>query len=404
MALSQKRNSNSFESGKLLQSEQFSLVLNDLIRKSERIDVAVMFVRYSGLWLIRDSLIKALEKRSIIHILLGLDFFLTDIKVLKYLHKLMCKYYNLKVRVYQSPHNVTFHPKFYLFSTKKIATVVLGSSNLSQGGILDNIEANIISTDPLLAVELSKYFNRLFKSTEEGGNSIELCSDIIKKYHKESEKVRNVPQKIKNSNKRLLTLIRRPVEIKLHRLKELLKDASSFAMTEEFIEERKNRSRKIETWYHTLDIPKFKNISREGWNSLYKEGSIGGLNPIWRDRLWRNKPKLVRNLTFICNEQFPIEVRVENILRHDLYLKGFNIGTITKILTIFDPDKYGVWNNRATEFLKRYSAEITTGVTVGRKYKTWLSLLQKIRKCGYRNLAEVDYFVWRYSYDREKRK
>lgn len=48
-----------------------------------------------------------------------------------------------EVWVFNVPGSSTFHPKYYLFERQHHATVIIGSSNLTQGGLFRNFEVNL---------------------------------------------------------------------------------------------------------------------------------------------------------------------------------------------------------------------------------------------------------------------
>ena len=51
-----------------------------------------------------------------------------------------------EVRVFHNNHGPTFHPKMYVFSNNRNAEVIIGSGNLTRGGLFENYEASIALT------------------------------------------------------------------------------------------------------------------------------------------------------------------------------------------------------------------------------------------------------------------
>ena len=51
-----------------------------------------------------------------------------------------------QVCIFHNENGPTFHPKMYVFSNDRNAEVIIGSGNLTRGGLLDNYEASIALT------------------------------------------------------------------------------------------------------------------------------------------------------------------------------------------------------------------------------------------------------------------
>ncbi|WP_420452365.1 hypothetical protein [Ilumatobacter sp.] len=103
---------------------------------------SVAFARWSGLFLLDESLQTFAGRRgtSIVGYV-GTDLGGTTIEALTYLSELR----NGSIYVVQSNMNrVIFHPKVYEFSGPDGWLLAVGSSNLTMGGILGNVEASAI--------------------------------------------------------------------------------------------------------------------------------------------------------------------------------------------------------------------------------------------------------------------
>ncbi len=110
--------------------------------------LAIAFVSQPGLAVIQEALTKALEQRAQIEFLVGLDWQITEPSALSELYQLSQRYKNLSLYCYASPQiGAFYHPKIYLFQkSKDTATCIIGSSNLTRGGLIKNIEANVCVT------------------------------------------------------------------------------------------------------------------------------------------------------------------------------------------------------------------------------------------------------------------
>lgn len=107
-----------------------------------RFRFSVAFARWSGLALLDEDLQAfALRTRTGIEAFVGIDLGGTTIEALTYLYELP----KTRVSVVQSNMNgVVFHPKVFDFSGPAGSLSVVGSSNLTTGGLFSNIEASLV--------------------------------------------------------------------------------------------------------------------------------------------------------------------------------------------------------------------------------------------------------------------
>lgn len=129
------------------------------LSSADEIDISVSFVRYSGVQLIVDQLRKFLERGGKARLLTSTYMGITQPEALKSLSKLK----GLHCRVQSS--RIGFHPKMYLFFSEKSQCWV-GSSNLSKGGLVSNIEANLMSNNPSTIREIRRGFDELWSRAD----------------------------------------------------------------------------------------------------------------------------------------------------------------------------------------------------------------------------------------------
>ncbi|EKQ72679.1 hypothetical protein HMPREF1391_00314 [Helicobacter pylori GAM100Ai] len=125
-----------------------SKVINEGLRNSLDTHIAVAFLKYSGVEIVQDALINSLEKGAEFEIIVGLDFKTTDSKSIRFLLDLNKTYKKLKFYCYGDKENnktdIVFHPKIYMFDNGKEKTSIIGSANLTKGGLENNFEVNTI--------------------------------------------------------------------------------------------------------------------------------------------------------------------------------------------------------------------------------------------------------------------
>ena len=115
------------------------------INQATRIDIAVSFIRSSGLELIKPALEDALEADVKIRIITSGYLHITEPKALRVLMILQEK--GAQVKIYESG-NTAFHMKSYIFvhredRSSKDGVAYVGSSNISHSALNHGLEWNL---------------------------------------------------------------------------------------------------------------------------------------------------------------------------------------------------------------------------------------------------------------------
>ena len=120
---------------------------NDLIDniKSGRwthIDIAVAWVRESGIRHLKPALKSFLESGNSVRFIVGLDFDNTSKDGLESLLSLGA-HGHAKSFVYHNEAHTVFHPKIYLFTNAAEANLIVASNNITESGLYRNVEAGL---------------------------------------------------------------------------------------------------------------------------------------------------------------------------------------------------------------------------------------------------------------------
>lgn len=102
---------------------------------------AVAFIKRSGTKHIQDSLSKFVQRGGNVVITAGVDVGGTTLEGLQDL--LSAVEEEGKIFVFHNANSSTFHPKVYLFKNNTQAKLVIGSGNLTEGGLFTNYEAGL---------------------------------------------------------------------------------------------------------------------------------------------------------------------------------------------------------------------------------------------------------------------
>lgn len=195
-------------------------VLKTSLPSAQQVKFGVAFVKQSGFSLIEEEFKKCLENGGKIELLIGLDFRITDPQVLQTLYELSKGSQGLLLfccRTSLIEEVPTFHPKIYFFLLPEKARIVVGSSNLTKGGLLENVEANLMmegNSDEPIVREIGGFFETLkieynlftpdreyiekyasiFKDISRKGKQIVRRERIRKKFEELEEKEQKLPK------------------------------------------------------------------------------------------------------------------------------------------------------------------------------------------------------------------
>ena len=140
-------------------------IINQELQNANSAKMAVAFLRYSGVQVIERAINDCLKNNGNIEIIAGLDFKTTDPQSMHYFIQSQKQVSNLKFYCYgdkdENKTDVVFHPKIYLFKKGGETTGIVGSTNLTRGGLLTNFEVNVVikETRPLYFSQLEAIYN-----------------------------------------------------------------------------------------------------------------------------------------------------------------------------------------------------------------------------------------------------
>jgi HKD family nuclease len=152
-------------------------VLSAAIQGSQDIRMAVAFASRSGFSLIWEPLESALSAGAYVEFIVGLDRRVTEPAVLQSLYELNRANTNVSFYCYsKEKESGIYHPKLYILRANDEVTTVVGSSNLTEGGLRKNIEINVaisgnirdeVIADSYTAYDHLKFDNKHFEPDEE---------------------------------------------------------------------------------------------------------------------------------------------------------------------------------------------------------------------------------------------
>lgn len=155
------KNNDTLPDIKLVTNRDYFPVVRDLIRLSDEYIYFVIYVAkldgYNQVSMLLDELVQAKERGIDIKVLLDSSSYDNNLNVSNFAFAETLKKYNIPVR-FDDPDTTT-HCKFGIFDGEK---VLIGSTNWTYSALEKNNEVNILISDKDIALELKKYFEKLW--------------------------------------------------------------------------------------------------------------------------------------------------------------------------------------------------------------------------------------------------
>ena len=180
---------------------------------------------------------------------------------------------------------------------------------------------------------------------------------------------------------------------------------TKFMSSVDFREEMSSREKRREFILALLSKKKLRSMTELQFGEL--------ISKLWASALWGNKEYLVQKI-IDANGMDKIIDELENLLygsepfdkRFDRFLreiKGLGPATITEILCLYDPNRYGIWNDKARKALKILQCDalpLAKYKISGKEYikinNAFLEIAQCLKNLGIEDadLLAVDYFLY----------
>ncbi len=365
-------------------------------KHADKIDIAVAFLKYSGVVLLEKELNIAVKNNVAINIFCGLDYYQTEPKALKYLFELFMQNRGSQ-KLYISNFKFTFHPKVYKFEHNDIETIIIGSANFTKGGFIDNFETSIclkVKKEQDFSIELHDLFNEIKDSSS-------LASELnIERYTTDFDKISKEKEFSKHRQKRI---VEQALNLDIVEFMNLYRD---YLDNEEEMQSLKQKPKNYKIALKILnEIVNSESLTKAGFKELYEQ-LVGSKD---YDRLWysgsihRQKEtviisykKTINVIRFISeNLKLSNSEMFEEVLNLANDIKGLGVNVITEILNTYRPDKYPILNNNQIKSLQYLKCDLPTKQSFnGKIYEKYSILLNELMKLtGVKNYSELDHFL-----------
>ncbi|OGX82893.1 hypothetical protein BEN49_13140 [Hymenobacter coccineus] len=272
--------------------------------------------------------------------------------------------------------NCGFHPKLYLLRKGTKYNAFLGSSNGTANGLFHNVELNAMLDEQAACKELLRWF----KATGEGGKRI--TESFLKSYKPLQQQRRSEAEQVDNEQKGLQTILD-DNDALVQAIQKLRRKGRRY---NELCASRQEDLKQLRT---SLDFPRFKKLDLESFMRNPSLGTVMGFN---RPKIRQNVPGFTLLLRFLYRRRnTSIAATVDTALGPDYKLEGVSTASITKLLTIIDPERFCSWNKRSGGILGKLGYEIERGTSLGQKYERLCNVLKSVaEECDVEDLAVLD--------------
>jgi HKD family nuclease len=356
-----------------LQSE-----LKSKLKTAEEIWVAVALMTKKGLEFIQENLPENAKQNYVLGVDLPTDPLALDI---------LFKQQNLSDVTVKMFYNQEFyHPKVYIIKSKKAFTAFVGSANCTQSGLFANIEMSFTITNQSDCEELLNWYMTIT------ARSAILTEKFIKEYKKSYEARKLKKEEDEELAEKLKEKLKEEYEAVMHSRKALIKKLIKHRNGPDYNEIKKTRKRNIRDIKTTLDYPEFKNINVE---EFFKIWDLGHLIAIPKPTIVAEIKRFRLLLKTLTDDTLDVAVRVDRALKGDLKIRGVGEALITKVLTVHNPKKYFVKNNKIDIVLERFGLELPKRISKGEKYKATNNFIIKLcEETGIDDLSILDYYLY----------
>jgi HKD family nuclease len=357
----------------------FNLIV--ALQNAGTVQLATAFAHRSGWQHFRKGIS---EGHALVALLTGLEFFQTEPELLREWLDLKSKE-AIRIDAKLASDKRFFHPKVLIVTggSQRPDFAIVGSGNLSQGGLDNNTECGVYVEDPDSIKELQMWFATQF------GSATPLTAEVIKKYEPSYKKNRERRQKLEKEQHRIAREVTSLGDAVMTSWNEAVRQAVKYFQGKQFARDYQGRRDGAARILKALKAPDFA-FDKNGWNEFYHVGSLGQLDYRQRDGALRQKVRLqkaLRRLIAGGKNVLPL------VLDHDgsLHVNGLGLNTFSKILAAYDPKTWPVFNRRVAAALGDFGYKAPRGVGTAGRYLAYKYAMDKfVAACNSAGCEAVD--------------
>lgn len=362
--------------------------------------MAVAFLKQKGLGHLVAGLEKLLNQKGALTLVAGTDFWLTEPAALRTLFSLQRRHPDFRLQVFDQKTGATFHPKYYRFTVRENVNVLVGSANLTEGGMTTNIEVSLLRQEPT-GGDLAKEAEDFERSVLQHPRCHPITGEWLAKYEVEHAIQKKERGKAERAARKSMKKI---APIAASELESLL---ASYLKSEK--EQREFAQRKAN--YRVADrLLRQKLAGRATLNRTdfgeYFERLVGRTG----EKLWHSG-SLFRKKRFLIDEHVEMQAMMRDILAHlhlppaEMYRRGETwMGKIkhlgpnifTEICNTLRPARFAVLNKNPVTSLQHLAlgAFPDPGRFSAEGCDEFCKVMNDLRRrCGFADLGRTDHFL-----------
>lgn len=357
------------------------------LRSAIFIRLATAFAHFRGWRLVAPFII---QSTATARLMTGLNFFQTEPGLLRE-WKRLCSSRRGKCFISARLANKLdiFHPKVVIVTAveSQNSFAVVGSGNLSVGGLRTNIECRLFTSDATTLANLIRWFDAQW----------ELARDLtlrdIAEYESHYLRVRKATNRIRKQEAFVAEKIDRRTEAVFQEREKAVAAAKNYFDTPEFKQAYEKRRIAVQEIREALHIPIF-DFTRDEWNRFYRIGELGRLRNAFRDKLFARKARLKRALVQLLDEHTSIEQRLASVVERNgkNHIRGFGLNGASKILAAHNPVKWPAFNTPVEITLRHFGYE-PPRASKSSHYLQFVEAMESFRSdCGAPDVLALDAF------------
>ena len=347
--------------------------LPSTVLAAKEIRLATAFAHQSGWQFFREPV---LGSQAETFLLTGIDCYQTEPKLLRdWLHLTAKASGRIKARL--ASDETFFHPKVLVvkFEDSKRDFAVVGSGNLSEGGLSKNTECSLFIADRATVKSVTDWFDAEFR------RGLQLNDKLISVYGSDYKKNKDKRDALRKQDAETGKKLKSAAEGTVAEWKTAVKAAQWYFTTTRFKESYGKRKTGAEQILIALNAPSF-DFDRDGLHAFFRIRPLGFLDPRYRDKLWKLQRRFKKALKAIATNPESALPRVLNP-DGDLHVPGAGLNTITKILAALYPLEWPVYNGRVSTALAGFGYKHPRGASPADKYLAYRNTMKRFAEaCG----------------------
>lgn len=358
------------------------------IASAETVRLVTAFAHQSGWEKLSGAISRS--KAKTIRLLAGTSFLQTEPKVLAEWLELSSTG-KLEAKLYHAESPITFHPKVLILEGQRSFAIV-GSGNLSQGGLHGNIECAVFVESAALVTELRRWFDDIFSSSA----AKPLTETLLENYRLWRKRWRNTAPALDKQRQQVEDEYLAKTAAFMKHWDDAVSAAKEFLKSHDFKDLYKGRTAGGSRIKQALRYPAF-DFDKQGWKDFYSVHALGHLIPIYRDSIFTKKDRLQEGLRTLVSQGEGASTVLNEFLSKNgkFHIEGLGLNVVTKILAVHRPLRWAVYNAAMHKALRKFGYIAPRGGSPADKLIAFTQMMERFKlSTGLQDAYALDAFFY----------